>query len=89
MGQAQGKSGFQLRKPTLERGRPRGTKAPGPGERPRKGRRARINGVSGPATGGGRTVKARSKADDFLLRHQNSVVEYSPQALRHDGNLII
>ena len=57
----QEKSGFQPRRPTLERGRSRGTKAPVPGERPRKGRRARIKGVSGPAArreGRDRTRKA-------------------------------
>ena len=37
MSQALEKSVFPRREPTLERGRDRGTKGPGPGERPRKG----------------------------------------------------
>jgi len=46
MGQAQGKSDFHPRRATLERGCPRGTKAPGQGERPRKGAyRANTGGV--------------------------------------------
>ena len=63
MGQAQGKSGFPRREPTLERGRSRGTKGgQSQGNGPGRGARARIQGVSGAAVGGemsGRTRKPR------------------------------